>query len=90
MQPIGAVELDVVERELRRLDFERRLLGQVAQRLDVGVPVERVVVEIHLGIEREQAAVVGHDERIDLDERGVGRLRTPDTAAFIILPALPT
>ncbi len=38
------------------------------------MPVERVVVEIHLGIEREEAAILGDDERVDFDERGVGRL----------------
>ena len=38
------------------------------------MPVERVVVEVHLGVEREQAAVFGDDERIDLDERRVGRV----------------
>ena len=34
--------------------------------------VERVVVEVHLRVEREQVAVVGDDERVDLDERRVG------------------
>ncbi len=68
-----AVELDVVERELGRLDLERILFGQVAQLLDVRVAEERVVVDVHLGVERQQVAALGHDERIDLEERRVGR-----------------
>ncbi len=72
--PDGAIELDVVQRELRRLDLERRLLSHVAQRLDLGMAIERVVVEVHLGVERQETAVIGHDERIDLDEGGVGCL----------------
>ena len=69
-----AIELDVVQRELRRLDLERLLLADVAQLLDVRMAVERVVVEVHLRVERQQAPVFGHDQRIDLDERGVGAL----------------
>ena len=87
MQPIGAIELDVVERELRRLDLERLLFADVAQLLDVGVAVERVVVEVHLRVEREEAAVLGDDQRVDLDERGVGRLERVCRAPFISLPA---
>ena len=33
---------------------------------------ERVVVEVDLGVEREDLAVVGEDEGIDFGERGVG------------------
>ena len=36
------------------------------------MPEERVVVEGHLGVEREQVAAGGDDQRIDLDERRVG------------------
>ena len=32
---------------------------------------QRVVVEVDLGVEREQLAVLGRDEGIDLDQRGV-------------------
>ena len=52
-----AVELDVVEVELRRLDLERVLLVEVAELLDVGVPEEGVVVEVHLRVEREDVAL---------------------------------
>ena len=37
------------------------------------MPVERIVVEVHLRVERQQLAVFGHDQRVDLDQRGVGR-----------------
>ena len=48
----AAVELDVVEAVLRGLDVERRLLVDVAERHDVLVAIERVVVEVELGVER--------------------------------------
>ena len=35
---------------------------------------ERVVVEVHLRVERQQVAVGGHDQRVDLDHRRVGAL----------------
>ena len=46
---------------------------EVAQVADVRVPKERVVVEVHLGVEGQEIARGGHDERIDLDQRRVGR-----------------
>ena len=55
MQATCAVELDVVEAELGGFDFERILFVQVAQLDDVLVAVERVVVEVHLGVERHDA-----------------------------------
>ena len=66
-----AVELDVVQRVLARLHFQRIFFGNVAQRLDVGVAEQRVVVEGDLGVEREQLAVGRRDEGIDLDQRRV-------------------
>ncbi len=56
---------------LGRLELGRVFLGGVAQILDVLVAEERVVVEIDLGVERDHVARAGHDERIDLDDRGV-------------------
>ena len=64
--------MDVVERELRGFDFERIFLAEVAQFADVGVPVQRVVVEVHLRVERQQIAGGGDDQRVDFDERRVG------------------
>src|SRR5919112_5206882 len=69
-----AVELYVVEVVLRRLYLKRLLLVQVAQVLEVRVSEHRVVVEGHLRVEREEAAVLRQEERVYLDERGVGLL----------------
>ena len=67
-----AVELDVVEVELRGLDLEWLFLVDVAHLGDVLVAVERVVVEVHLGVESDHPAVGGRDQRVDLEQRGVG------------------
>src|SRR5215212_8962675 len=69
-----AVELDVVEVELRRLDLQRLLLVEVAQGVEVRVAEHRVVVEGDLGVEREQPPVLRQEERVDLKQRGVGLL----------------
>ena len=85
-----AVELDVVERELRRLDLERIFLVEIAQLLEVGMAVERVVVEVHLRVEREQVAVFGDDERVDLEsEASVADERVVERRSSAS-PALPT
>ena len=39
---------------------------------DLGMAIERVVVEVHLRVEREEAAVGRGDERIDFDQRRIG------------------
>ena len=44
---------------------------EIAHRLHVGMAIERVVVDRHLGIGREQRAIFEEDERIDLNEHGV-------------------
>src|SRR4051812_22692042 len=67
-----AVQLDVVETVLRGFDFERIFFGDVAQIAKIRMPEERVVVEVDLGIEREDATIAGSDQRIDFDERSVG------------------
>ena len=66
-----AVELDVVERVLAGFGLGRILLVEVAQRLQFGVPVERVVVEGHLGVERDHLAPRRDHEWVDLDQRAV-------------------
>jgi hypothetical protein len=68
----GAVQPDVVEGELGRLDLERILLGEVAQLFQIRMAEERVVIERDLGVEGEEIARLGEDERIDLDHRGIG------------------
>ena len=71
-----AVELDVVQAVARGLHFERILFVEVAQLEQFLVAVERVVVEVDLGVERVDLAVLGEDERVDLGERGVhGEIR---------------
>ena len=67
-----AVELDVVQAEFAGFDLQRLFFVQIAQFLDVLVAVQRVVVEVHLRIERVDLVVAGNEERIDLGKRGVG------------------
>ena len=64
---MSPVESDVVEAELRRLRLARILLAAVAHLGDLGAAEQRVVVERHLGVEREHAIVLGDHQRIDLD-----------------------
>ena len=52
-----AVERHVVDPVLRRLRLARILLGVVAQLAHVGPAEQRVVVERHLAVERQQLAV---------------------------------
>ena len=52
-----AVELDVVELVPAGLDLVRVLLVEVPQLGDLGLAVERVAVEVHLGVERDQLAL---------------------------------
>ena len=72
-----AVELDVVEVRLRRLDLEGRFFAQVPHGVDIGVAGEGVVVEVHLGVQGQDRALAGHDERVDLRQRGVRGLEGP-------------
>ena len=44
---------------------------EIAQRDDVGVAVERVVVEVDLGVEADDLVVLGHHQRIDLQQAHV-------------------
>ena len=60
----------VVRARLHRVDRERVLVG-----LDVRVPEQRVVVDRHLRVERDDAAVLEQDERVDLHERRVALLQ---------------
>ena len=62
-----AIEADVVQRELGGGDFTRIFLGLVTHRDDGGLTVESVVVEVELRVEGEEFALVGDDERVDLD-----------------------
>ena len=66
-----SVEPDVVQVELAGGDFARVFLGHVAHRDDLRVPVERVVVEVELRIQRQRRPSVGDDQRVDLHHRAV-------------------
>ena len=67
----GAVELHIGQAEPLRLDLGGFLLIKVAQRLDVWMTEHGVVVEADLGVEAVELAVLGHHERVDLDEARV-------------------
>ena len=70
-----AVELDVVEVELRGLDLERVLLVEVAHLDDVLVAEEGVVVEVHLGVERQTSPLpVIISGLISASEQSVSRI----------------
>ena len=77
MQPISPLQTDVVEAEFRGLGFARILLGGVAHLGDFRPAEHGVVVEGHLGIEREHAVVLGDHQRIDLDH---GRVQIAERA----------
>ena len=66
-----AVERDVVEIVFRGLDFLGVFFGEIAQRGDVGMAEQRVVVEVDLGVEADQLVVLGDDQRIDLEQAHV-------------------
>src|SRR5262249_27477495 len=67
----AAVEADIGEAAVGGAGLARILLRLVAQLRDVRAAEERVVVEAHLGVEGEQLALSGEDERVDLDHGGV-------------------
>ena len=75
-----AVERDIGQVELRRLDLGRIFLVQVAHRDDVRVAEQGVGVEIELGVERDDAAVPGEHQRVDLGQRWRRSPRTRGTA----------
>jgi hypothetical protein len=67
-----AIEFDeVADALLGGFDLGRILLVFIAQGLDVLVAEEGVVVDVHLGVEGEDAAVLRDDERVDLCERRI-------------------
>ena len=66
-----AVEADVGEAAVGGVGLARIFLALVAQLRDVRAAEQRVVVERHLGVERDEVLVLGDDERVDLDHRGI-------------------
>src|SRR6056297_2646068 len=88
-----AVERDVVEVVFRRLQFLGVLFGGVAQLADIRVAVDGIRIKSHLGVEALEIALVGDDERVDLehlhvlfDEHAVERTHQRD--ALLDLRAL--
>ena len=54
------------------LDFVRIFFVEVAQLGEFRMAVQRVLVEIDLGVERNYAAVRGYDQRVDFRQRRIG------------------
>ena len=73
-----AVEPDIVEIVLGGLRLARILLRGIVHVGDVVAAEQRVVVERHLGVEREHAVVLGDDQRIDLEHGRVADRGTRD------------
>ena len=63
-----SIQLDVVQAVLAGFDFQRIFFGDVAQVLKIGVAIKRVIVDVHLGVKREYAAIGCGNERIDLKQ----------------------
>ena len=66
-----AIKGDVVQFEFLRLVFARVFLARVAHFGEVFVAVEGVVIDADFGIQRQQFAIAGDDERVDFDHRQV-------------------
>ena len=67
-----AVELDVAQLVLGCRALRRVLLVRIAQRGDLAAPVERVVVDAHLGVEGDERALSDLDQGVDLDQACIG------------------
>ena len=68
-----AVELDVAEARFAGAEFVRVFFGGVAELGELRVAEQGVVVEADLGVEGEQLAGLGDDERVDLDQAAIER-----------------
>src|SRR5438128_1778240 len=66
-----AVQADIGEAAVAGKSLARVLLALVAQLGDFRPTEQRVLVERHFGVERDETAVAGHHQRIDLQHRGV-------------------
>src|SRR6516162_2233453 len=66
-----AVERDIVEVKFGRLDLLGVFFGRIAQRHHLGMAEQRVVVEGNLGVEDAELALLGDDQRVDLQHRHV-------------------
>ena len=66
-----AGERDIVQIVFRRLDFPGVFFAFVAQGGDLWMPVKRVSIERHLGVEAFDPAFRRNDQRIDFKQRHV-------------------
>jgi hypothetical protein len=63
-----AIEGDIVQIVLTRPPLHRVLLAGIAQRRQLRVAEQGARVDVDLGIERDQRAGLGDDQRVDLDQ----------------------
>ena len=63
--------------------FVRVFFGSVAELGQLRVAEQGVVVEADLGVEGDQLAGFGDDERVDFDQAAIERRRTACRAAFM-------
>ena len=66
-----AVELHEAQARLAGADLRRLFFGQVAERRQIGMAEQGVVVEAHLGVQRQQAVVGGQHQRVDLQHAAI-------------------
>src|SRR5690606_5342831 len=69
-----AVELDVVEIEVRSFDLELLLCVHVAKLSEILVPEHHVVVEIQLSVQSDQSSLYGQAEGVNHKNRSVRAL----------------
>ena len=65
------IKLNIVEIIFSRFNLERIFFVEVAHLLHIGVPEQRVIVERHLAVQRDQFLVGSDDQRVDLYHRRV-------------------
>ena len=59
---------------LAGFNLQRLFFIQIAKFLDLRMAEQRVVVEVQLGVERVELAILCQQERIDFCQRGIGAL----------------
>ena len=72
----GSIQFDIVQPIFGCFDLERVLFSEVAQLPDLLVAEQSVVIEGHLGVERQQPPVLCQYEGVDLGKRCVGGFKS--------------
>src|SRR5690606_18755438 len=67
-----AVQLDVGQVVLAGFNFSRIFFSQVTESHDIGVTEQSVAVEVELGVQSDDVARAGQDQRVDLGQFSVG------------------